>query len=47
MTAAIWSTPPNVTVTDFPAKTLVGFLNNHNLMRIAGKLSWLTFRGGR
>jgi predicted NAD/FAD-binding protein len=47
MTAAFWSTPPDVTATDFPIKTLVTFLHNHNLLRIARKDPWLTFRGGR
>ena len=47
MTAVLWSTPPDVVATDFPIKTLVVFLHNHNLLRIAGKAPWLTFGGGR
>ena len=47
MTAMLWSTPPGVTATDFPIKILIGFMHNHNLLRILGTVSWLTFRGGR
>ncbi|CAL1712637.1 unnamed protein product [Somion occarium] len=46
MTAAIWSTPPDKCALDFPARTLIQFLNNHHLLQITGKPSWLTLRGG-
>jgi predicted NAD/FAD-binding protein len=47
MTAAVWSTPPDVCSIDFPAKTLIRFLYNHHLLQITGKPSWLTIKGGR
>ncbi|KAI0339011.1 FAD/NAD-binding domain-containing protein [Trametopsis cervina] len=46
MTAAIWSTPADKCALDFPAKTLIRFLNNHHLLQLTGKPSWLTLRGG-
>ncbi|KAL4249069.1 Zeta Carotene Desaturase and Related Oxidoreductase [Abortiporus biennis] len=46
MTAAIWSTPPDKCSLDFPAKTLIQFMNNHHLLQITGKPSWLTLREG-
>ncbi|KAI0042044.1 FAD/NAD(P)-binding domain-containing protein [Auriscalpium vulgare] len=46
MTAAVWSTPPDVCALDFPAKTLIRFLHNHHLLQITGKPSWLTIKGG-
>ncbi|KAF7360646.1 Amino-oxidase domain-containing protein [Mycena venus] len=47
MTACIWSTPPDKCALDFPAKTLIQFMNNHHLLQITGKPSWLTLEGGR
>ncbi|KJA18002.1 hypothetical protein HYPSUDRAFT_79398 [Hypholoma sublateritium FD-334 SS-4] len=46
MTAAIWSTPPEDCFLDFPARTLIQFMYNHNLLQITGKPSWLTIQGG-
>ncbi|KAK7048948.1 amino-oxidase domain-containing protein [Favolaschia claudopus] len=46
MTACIWSTPPDKCAMDFPAKTLIQFMNNHHLLQITGKPSWLTIQGG-
>ncbi|KAI0076337.1 FAD/NAD(P)-binding domain-containing protein [Panus rudis PR-1116 ss-1] len=46
MTAAIWSTPPDKCALDFPARTLIQFMNNHHLLQITGKPKWLTLRGG-
>ncbi|KAJ6622547.1 FAD/NAD(P)-binding domain-containing protein [Mycena sp. CBHHK59/15] len=46
MTACIWSTPPDKCAMDFPARTLIQFLNNHHLLQITGKPSWLTLKGG-
>ncbi len=42
MTAAVWSTPPDVCAIDFPAKTLIRFMYNHHLLQMTGKPSWLT-----
>lgn len=46
MTAAIWSTPPNTCVLDFPARTLIQFMYNHFLLQLTGKPSWLIFKDG-
>ncbi|KAJ7490728.1 FAD/NAD(P)-binding domain-containing protein [Mycena latifolia] len=46
MTACIWSTPPDKCAMDFPARTLIQFMNNHHLLQITGKPSWLTLEGG-
>ncbi|THH11128.1 hypothetical protein EW146_g8150 [Bondarzewia mesenterica] len=46
MTAAVWSTPPDVCALDFPARTLIRFMHNHHLLQITGKPSWLTIKGG-
>ncbi|KAA1474687.1 FAD/NAD-binding domain-containing protein [Dentipellis sp. KUC8613] len=46
MTAAIWSTPPDVCALDFPAKTLVRFMENHHLLQLTARPSWLTIKGG-
>ncbi|KAF8904243.1 FAD/NAD(P)-binding domain-containing protein [Mucidula mucida] len=46
MTAAIWSTPPDKCALDFPARTLIQFLNNHHLLQLTGKPKWLTFQNG-
>ncbi|KAL0961180.1 hypothetical protein HGRIS_006152 [Hohenbuehelia grisea] len=31
---------------DFPARTLLQFMNNHHLLQITGKPKWLTIQGG-
>lgn len=46
MTAAIWSTPPDKTSLDFPARTLLRFMHNHHLLQLTGKPAWLTIPGG-
>ncbi|KII86705.1 hypothetical protein PLICRDRAFT_113438 [Plicaturopsis crispa FD-325 SS-3] len=46
MTAAIWSTPVDKCFDDFPAETLIRFMNNHHLLQVTGKPSWLTLQGG-
>ncbi|KZS93203.1 FAD/NAD(P)-binding domain-containing protein, partial [Sistotremastrum niveocremeum HHB9708] len=46
MTAAVWSTPPDRCSDDFPARTLIQFLNNHHLLQLIGKPNWLTVKGG-
>ncbi|KAL5639080.1 hypothetical protein ACGC1H_006562 [Rhizoctonia solani] len=46
MTAAIWSTPPDICALDFPARTLIRFMHNHHLLQVIGKPKWLTIPGG-
>ena len=45
MTAAIWSTPPGKML-DYPALSLLRFLNNHRLLGIGIQLMWRTVVGG-
>lgn len=45
MAAAIWSSPPGY-VLDMPAKTLVRFFANHNLLQATGHRIWRTVTGG-
>ncbi|MCB1121979.1 MAG: FAD-dependent oxidoreductase, partial [Verrucomicrobiae bacterium] len=45
MTAAIWSTPPGQML-DYPAKALLGFLKNHQLLGVGIQLKWRTVKGG-
>lgn len=45
MTAAIWSCPPSQ-MRKFPARTLVQFFANHNLLSISGQPQWFTVTGG-
>ncbi len=45
MAAAIWSSPPG-DILDMPAKTLVRFFANHNLLSAAGHHTWRTVSGG-
>ncbi|KAF8490829.1 hypothetical protein F5888DRAFT_1637936 [Russula emetica] len=44
MTAAVWSTPPDICAIDFPAKTLIRVMYNHHLLQITGESSWLTIK---
>ncbi|KIJ54389.1 hypothetical protein M422DRAFT_25299 [Sphaerobolus stellatus SS14] len=46
MTAAVWSTPPDLCAMDFPARTLIQFMHNHHLLQLIGKPSWMTIAGG-
>jgi len=46
MTAAVWSTSPDKCSLDFPARTLIQFMHNHQLLQLTGKPSWLTISGG-
>jgi len=46
MVAAVWSTPPEMCFENFPVYTLIKFLNNHHLLQLTGKPSWLTIKGG-
>jgi predicted NAD/FAD-binding protein len=42
---AIWSTPTH-RMTEFPARAMVGFFRNHNLLSHTGQHQWFTVRGG-
>lgn len=45
MAGAIWSSPPSGML-DFPARTLVGFFDNHGLLAVRGQPQWRTVVGG-
>lgn len=45
LTGAIWSTP-EAEMGEFPARTLVGFMQNHALMSASGQHQWYTVSGG-
>jgi len=45
MAAAIWSCP-DTEVLDFPAKSLLRFLNNHGLLQVRDRPRWRTVQGG-
>lgn len=46
MTASIWSTPPSIAFSSFPAVTLLRFMHNHHLLQILDRPQWLTLKGG-
>ncbi|KAH6720206.1 hypothetical protein BKA61DRAFT_508775 [Leptodontidium sp. MPI-SDFR-AT-0119] len=47
ITAAVWSTSPNMCINEFPALTLIRFLwNHHQLSTIAPRPEWLTLKNG-
>ncbi|KAI8813528.1 hypothetical protein BJ742DRAFT_788596 [Cladochytrium replicatum] len=46
MTAAIWSTPANMTIDHFPLVTLIRFMRNHVLLQIGGRPKWRTVTNG-
>ncbi|KAI8831157.1 hypothetical protein BJ741DRAFT_552596 [Chytriomyces cf. hyalinus JEL632] len=46
MTAAIWSTPANMTFDKFPLLTLVRFMRNHILLQVDNRPKWMTVDGG-
>ncbi|CEH12499.1 hypothetical protein CBOM_00477 [Ceraceosorus bombacis] len=46
MTACIWSTPPGLAFSAFPALTLLRFMHNHHLLQILDRPVWLTIKGG-
>ncbi|KAJ3191476.1 hypothetical protein HK101_007676 [Irineochytrium annulatum] len=46
MTAAIWSTPANMTFDKFPLLTLVRFMRNHIMLQIGGRPKWRTVLNG-
>jgi predicted NAD/FAD-binding protein len=45
MTAAIWSSGTR-SAAEFPRDTLLGFLDNHGLLQVAGQPEWRTVVGG-
>lgn len=45
MAAALWSAPPG-TVLRFPARFLVQFMANHEMLRLGGRSPWKVVRGG-
>lgn len=45
MSAAIWSSPPGLTL-DFPAKTFFQFFRNHGLLSTSPDIPWRTVKGG-
>ena len=45
MAAALWSAPA-AAVLDFPAKFLVRFMANHNMLQLARRSPWQVVRGG-
>ncbi|KAJ3316502.1 hypothetical protein HDU76_001748 [Blyttiomyces sp. JEL0837] len=46
MTAAIWSTPADMTFDKFPLLTLVRFMRNHIMLQIGGRPKWRTVLNG-
>ena len=47
ISAAVWDTAPEKLFNEFPVRTLVQFMNNHNLLQVIGAPDWLTIGGGR
>jgi predicted NAD/FAD-binding protein len=45
MVAAIWSARP-LSIEDFPARFLVGFMRNHGLLQVRDRPQWRTIVGG-
>jgi predicted NAD/FAD-binding protein len=45
MTSAIWSTPPDQML-NFPAASLLRFMDNHGLLGVNTQFQWYTVRGG-
>lgn len=45
MASALWSSPPS-TVSRFPARYFVAFMNNHSLLQVANRPLWRTIAGG-
>ena len=46
MTAAIWSSPADVTFNQFPVLTLIKFMRNHCLLQIGKRPKWKTVMNG-
>jgi predicted NAD/FAD-binding protein len=47
ISAAVWDTAPDKLFNEFPVRTLIQFMNNHNLLQVIGAPDWLTIGGGR
>lgn len=45
MASALWSSPPR-RILEFPARYLVRFMANHQMLQVAGRPQWRTVRGG-
>jgi predicted NAD/FAD-binding protein len=45
MSSALWSAPPRE-VLEFPAKYLVQFLANHEMLQVSGRAPWRVVQGG-
>jgi uncharacterized protein len=45
MSSALWSAPPRQ-VLEFPAKYLVQFLANHEMLQVSGRAPWRVVQGG-
>ncbi len=45
MASALWSSPPRQ-VLEFPAKYLVRFMENHQMLQVAGRPEWRVVQGG-
>lgn len=45
LTASIWSTSPHL-MSEFPARFMIQFLNNHGMLDLVGSLKWRSIRGG-
>lgn len=45
MASALWSSPPD-TILDFPARYLVQFMANHQMLQVSGRPEWRVVRGG-
>lgn len=45
MASALWSSPPD-TVSRFPARYFVAFMQNHHMLQLANRPQWRTISGG-
>lgn len=45
MASALWSSPSRQ-ILEFPARYLVGFMANHQMLQVAGRPEWRVVRGG-
>jgi uncharacterized protein len=45
MASALWSSPPRK-ILDFPARYLVAFMSNHQMLQVEGRPEWRVVRGG-
>ncbi|KAI0793081.1 FAD/NAD(P)-binding domain-containing protein [Irpex lacteus] len=47
MMAALYCTPPDICAADFPARTLLQFMENYHLLQTEDEACWMTLRGGK